>query len=256
MTELWPPLDTHAHVEAGINPTDLLSLRAAIFAATRTLPEFETTLSRADPVTVWGVGVHPKVPIAFESFSVNRFEQSIGQSPLVSEVGLDRNSPVPMSRQQNVLEQILMTLREQPRIVSIHSVGATREVLDLIEEHTIVGVVLHWWRGTRTQTNRAIALGCRFSVNQCELERPTVIDRVPIDRILTETDFPYGGGDQAVPGSVATIEEAIAEQSQMSPAKVRRTIWANLAMLVDETDTWSLFTGPMRRMLVVAHRMS
>ena len=252
MSESWPPLDAHAHIEPEIDPTELLALRAAIFAATRTLEEFESAQGRADPITVWGVGVHPKVPAAFETFSIERFERSIDRSPLVSEVGLDRNSSVPLSTQGHVLAQILRALRGRPRIVSMHSVGATAEVLDLIEEHAPVGVVLHWWRGTEAQTARAVELGCRFSINRSDSRYPAVIGRVPANRILTETDYPHGSGPRAVPGDVGTIEKALAEHSQATVDQVRRTIWANIAMLVAETDTWALFDDPLHRMLTIA----
>ena len=252
MTESWPPLDAHAHIEPRSDPTELLALRAVIFAATRSLAEFETTLTRVDPITVWGVGVHPGVPAAFETFSIDRFDQSITRSPLVSEVGLDRNSAVPMSQQQHVLGQILSTLRERPRIVSMHSVGATGQVLDLIEKHITVGVVLHWWRGTRAQTNRAVELGCHFSINHSQRRRSTIIGQVPASRILTETDYPYGGGSRAAPGAVASIERALAENSETTSAEVRRAVWANLAALVDETGTSALFGDRISRMLCVA----
>ena len=253
MSESWPPLDAHAHIEPEIDPTELLALRAAIFAATRTLEEFDSTQGRADPIAVWGVGVHPKVPAAFETFSIERFERSIHRSPLVSEVGLDRSSSVPMFKQRHALAQILRALRGRPRIVSVHSVGATAEVLDLIEEHAPVGVVLHWWRGTEAQTARALELGCRFSINRSDSQRPAVIGRVPAHRILTETDYPHGSGPRSVPGDVGTIEEALAEHSQTPVNQVRRTVWANLAALVAETDTWALFDDPLHRMLTIAH---
>lgn len=256
MSESWPPIDAHAHVEPRIDPTELLALRAAIFAATRTLPEFEMTVNRADPITVWGVGVHPKVPAAFETFSIDRFQRAIRRSPLVSEVGLDRSSSVPMPRQQTVLAQLLRALSGQPRIVSIHSVGATAEVLDLIEKHAVAGVVLHWWGGTRDQTARAVKLGCRFSVNQAETRRSAVLGQVPPDRILTETDHPHGDVGRTAPGAVAMIERAIAERCQMTTTEVRRTVWRNLAALVDETNTWAFFDDPMRRILNIARSRS
>ena len=253
MSESWPPLDAHAHIDPEIDPTELLALRAAIFAATRTLEEFESALGRTDPITVWGVGVHPKVPAAFEMFSIQRFERSIERSPLVSEVGLDRYSSIPMPTQERVLSEILRVLRGRPRIVSIHSVGATAEVLHLIEEHAPVGVVLHWWKGTVAQTVRAVELGCRFSINPSDSSHMTAMGRVPANRILTETDYPHGSRRQAVPGDVETIERALAQHGQTTPDLVRRKIWANAAALVAETDTWSLFSNPMRRMLNVAY---
>ena len=252
MSDSWPPLDTHAHVDPAIDPSALLALRAVVFAATRSLQEFEATIPRSDPVTVWGVGVHPGVPTALATFSAERFEQSIRLSPLVSEVGLDSSSSAPMSRQRSVLHEILATMRDQPRIVSMHSAGAAGDVLDVIEEHATIGVILHWWRGTAAQTKRAIDLGCRFSINQSESRRPAVVARVPVDRILTETDYPRGSGKRGAPGSVAAVEQALVQISGTGSIGVRRRVWANLAALIDETRTESLFPDRIRRMLTAA----
>ncbi len=252
MNRIWPPLDAHAHIETSIDPGDLLALQAVIFAATRSLGEFKSTLTRTDPVTVWGVGAHPGVKDAINGFSTREFKRLAQNTPLVSEVGLDGNSTVPMSKQQDALNAILEALREQPRIVSIHSAGATSEAMELLEAHRPRGVVRHWWRGTPEETAKAIELGCRFSVNERERKKPAVVSLAPVDRILTETDHPFTGGERAVPGDLDVIEQFIGRQTRLRHQEVRKTIWANLAALVDETDTTSLFPTRIRKMLAVA----
>lgn len=185
-------------------------------------------------------------------FSVERFERSIARSPLVSEVGLDRYSAIPMPKQRRVLTEILRVLGNRPRIVSMHSVGATADVLQLIEEFAPVGVVLHWWKGTEDQTVRALELGCRFSINPFDSSHVAALGRMPANRILTETDYPHGGRGRGVPGDVVEVERTLAGNSQTTPEQVRRAIWANAAALVAETDTWSLFGDPLRRMFNIA----
>ena len=254
MNDSWPPLDTHAHVETVIDPAALLALRAVVLCATRSLSEFEATDSRSDPIAVWGVGVHPGVSEAFATFTTERFERLIRLSPLVSEVGLDRSGPVPMARQRAVLHRILAALRHRPRVVSMHSAGAADDVLDALKEHATPGVILHWWRGSAGQTEQAIELGCRFSINQSEVRSPLVLGRVPSDRILTETDYPQGSGRQGRPGNVAAVEQALAGVSGASPMAVRHQVWGNLAALIDETRTETLFPDRIRRMLAAARR--
>ena len=254
MTGTWPPIDAHAHVDTAIDPTQLLALRAVILAATRSLDEYESTLGRADPVTVWGVGVHPGVAAAFDSYSIERFHLMIEGSPLVSEVGLDRRSTIPLARQRQVLGEICGLLSEQPRIVSIHSVGATAEVLDILEAVPIRGAILHWWRGTPAETARAVTLGCRFSINVRDCPRPSVLGKVPSDRILTETDHPYGAGPATPPGDTAAIEEVIAGHDRTTLADVREVIWNNLAAIASETSTFGLFNDRLQRMLAAALR--
>ena len=254
MTDVWPPIDAHAHVAPAIDPTQLLALRAVILAATRSLDEYESTLGRSDPLTVWGVGVHPGVSTAFDSYSIERFQLLIESSPLVSEVGLDRRSAIPLDRQRQVLGEICGVLSEQPRIVSIHSVGATSEILDILEAIPIRGAILHWWRGTPAETTRAVTLGCRFSINIRECSRPSVLGQVPLNRILTETDHPYGAGPATPPGDTAAIEESIASHDRTTPTSVREAIWTNLAAIADETSTIGLFNHRLRQMLAVAPR--
>ncbi len=241
MSPLWPAFDAHAHIDHAIDSRELLALRAVVFAATRTLGEFRKTLQRDDPVTVWGVGVHPGVADAIDSFSVAEFARLVQKSPLVSEVGLDGSSEVSMTRQQAVFQDVLAVLQDEPRVVSIHSVGATARIIDLLEAQPIKGAVLHWWRGTESETARALGLGCHFSVNLGERGRPAVIGRVPLNRILTETDHPVAGGARVAPGDVAAVESMLADSTSVSTVDIRRSLWKNLAALVDETRTSVLF---------------
>ena len=60
-----PPLDLHAHVDAGIDAAELTALRAIVFAVTRSLDEAEQALKRSDRTTIWGVGCGD-VPAAVE----------------------------------------------------------------------------------------------------------------------------------------------------------------------------------------------
>ena len=56
MTTL-PPIDLHAHLDAGIAASNLTELAALVFAATRSLEEAEQALARADAWTIWASGV-------------------------------------------------------------------------------------------------------------------------------------------------------------------------------------------------------
>ncbi len=253
MNAKWPPLDVHTHVAPSIHPTELLSLRAVLFVATRSLSEFESTATRADPITVWGLGVHPGLPAAIEGFSRDAFRAALPRTPLVSEIGLDARSPVPLKEQQQVFDQILGILDNEPRIISVHSAGATTACLDVVEQHAARGLTLHWWRGRPGETARAIKLGCWFSINPAELRHPRVLGRVPLSRLFTETDHPYGNrGAYARPGLVPAIETAIGVQAGTIPATVREGMWGNLAHLVDVTGTLELFPDRIRQLLQAA----
>lgn len=238
------PLDAHAHIEPDIHPDSLTELNACVIAMTRSLQEFESVRERHDSRTVWAVGSHPALPSAHRSFSVERFAELLQKAAVVGELGLDRRCRVDMSEQLATLHSALGAIRETPRIVSLHSVGATSDVLDALDEHRVTAPLLHWWRGDRKATERAIEAGCYFSVNAAEAVNPKVIEYLPPERVLTETDHPFGDKKeigQHRPGHVPTIEEALGRAWNADLEAVRRRVWENLGALITKTKSADLW---------------
>jgi TatD DNase family protein len=234
-----PPVDLHCHVDTAIHEQELTSLNAVLFAATRSLAEAAQAQGRRDLRTVWGVGCHPGLAGAHKRFDRGEFARLLDQTALVSEVGLDGGSRVPLDVQKRTFDSILTELQARPRITSIHSYRATDAVLDSLSARPIQGAVLHWWLGTAEQTRHAIELGCQFSVNAAMLGASDRFARVPLDRILTETDHPFGDrrSEQGRrPGRVADVEAAIAHAHNIAPSAVRATLWRTLDSVVRSTD--------------------
>jgi TatD DNase family protein len=252
-----PPLDAHAHVLTGIAPSELTVLGAALFAVTRGPAEWQPALARRDPTTVWGVGVHPGVPAALEAFDAERFVGVLPDATLVGEVGLDGRAQTPKDTQGTVFDTILSCTAADPRPVSVHSVAAATPVLDAIERHPQPGIILHWWRGGHTETARAIEYGCWFSLNGAEAANPKVVDQLPPDRVLTETDFPHTRRRDrraARPGAVGTIEEALATAWGLDARSTRRQIWRNLRALLDATGQLQRMPRGIRRSMLAIGR--
>jgi TatD DNase family protein len=250
----WPSIDAHAHIEPRVRTEDLRALQAAIFTATRTGDEFTAASGRQDDLVAWGVGAHPGVNAAIAGFDVATFGAAAARAALISEVGLDGRSPVPLAIQTRVLREILAVAADAPRIVSIHSAGATARVLDLLADRCPPGVILHWWRGSAQETAQAVTLGCYFSVNHREIRRPRVLGAVPANRLLTETDHPFGdrGAGRPRPGGVASIERAIAETCGTTPEQTRRSLWGNLAALINSTDAGSRLPPALQELVLSA----
>lgn len=254
MSRPLPPLDLHAHIDPTTHPADLEQLGAVVFAATRSLKEYESTRNRRDQVTIWGLGCHPGVPEAQSTYNPDRFAALLHSAAYVSEVGLDKRSKVPMAAQMQVLSSIFECLQDSPRIVSIHSSGSSERVLDALERDQISGAVLHWWRGDASQTRRAIDLGCWFSVNAAGMKFSADVAAIPLGRIFTETDHPSGDRGAALPrqpGAVKDVEAGLAVIHGTSPTIVRQQIWSNFGKLVDEVDGAALLPRPVQRMLNV-----
>lgn len=249
-----PPLDMHAHVDADIDPAELARL-GVVFAATRSLDEADTATRRQDERTIWGVGCHPGLEGAQKAFESERFADLITRTAFVSEVGLDFKSCVPMETQQGTLRSVLGVLDTSPRITSVHSYKASEQVIAALEDHPIRGTVLHWWLGDEAQTWRALELGCFFSVNASSVRRSDLLELIPLDRTLTETDHPFGdrrGGRGARPGLVIAVEEVLAQHHKVTAAAIRSVMWRNLARLVGQTGCAHLLPRTVRRQVIAS----
>ncbi len=227
---MLPPIDAHAHIDVLIAPHELDILGAAVLAVTRTVDEWRQVRRRRDEMTLWGLGCHPALASAITSFDLDEFAEALASAAFVGEVGLDRRSRVALTRQAEVFTGVLKAVQQTPRPVSIHSTGTTTAVVELLESHPIETPILHWWRGTPRDTARAVELGCLFSLNGHEATSPKAVSLIPLDRVLTETDFPHSRryDDAATrPGATQTIERALMTQHGIDEVGLRRQLWQN-----------------------------
>jgi TatD DNase family protein len=247
------PIDAHAHVETTIDPRELRVLRAVVFAVTREPSEWAAAVQRRDRDCLWGLGCHPRVPAAFEQFDPDLLHDLLERRPLVGEVGLDMRSKVPMQRQVEVFRAVLDVAIARSRLVTIHSSGASAEVIKELFHRPVAGAILHWWRGDPAETTRAIELGCYFSLNGAEVHRPKVLSLLPPDRVLTETDYPHTRRQDkaaSVPGAVRTTEQALAHAWGLEVEAVRQRLWQNLRELCASTATASLLPRDVQATLL------
>jgi TatD DNase family protein len=233
------PLDLHAHVDTTIDPTMLRELRAVVVAVTREPREWNAALSRADPTTLWAIGAHPGVSAALSAFDATTFRSALTRAIFVGEVGLDGRASTDGDLQRQVFDSVLDALGEQPRPVTIHSTSASDQVLAALRARPVAAAILHWWRGSANHTQEAVELGCFFSVNVHEVLKPRVLDLVPRERLLTETDFPHTrryDRSATKPGKVEIVEAHLEARWEASRFDVRRQLWRNLGSLLAQAE--------------------
>ena len=255
MNGRFPAVDLHAHIDASIAATELIHLTGIVFAACRTLTESEIALERSDPRVIWGVGCHPGLARNHTSFDDARFEEQVQRTAYVSEIGLDGSSKGGLARQIATFDKILGILQRHPRLTSIHSHGAHDEILASLQRQPITGAILHWWLGTPEQTRRAVELGCYFSMNIKALKRTEAMSEIPLDRVLPETDHPFGDSTSKqprMPGNTATAENHLASHYGTSQAQMRAIVWTNLSRLVSETGCSNLLNRTLINYLAAA----
>jgi TatD DNase family protein len=234
-----PMLDAHAHIAPDVTRPQLAALgETLVFAVTRSLTEARLVARRDDPGVIWGVGVHPAKPESLAEYDEDTFRRAITHFGLVGEVGLDRRGDKALQRE--VFDSILRVSADQPVLISIHSTGRTTEVLDALEANPHPGAILHWYNGSAEEIERATEIGCHFSINAGM--QPETIAAMPLERILTETDFPSSRRktQASKPGDVRAAEDLIAD---IHTCDARATVSNNYARLLTTSGAKARMTN-------------
>lgn len=190
------------------------------------------------------LGLHPQL-VAERANEIGLWEELLPLTRYVGEVGLDGGPRFYRSfeTQKEIFARVLsLCAAAGNKIVTTHSVRATKVVLDMIEQYMPPQrgrVVLHWFSGTAAEVKRAVDLGCYFSVNAEMLEnekRAVIIKALPLDRVLTETDGPFTQTDARPtrPSDVWIAVEGLARLHAMSSQKMSATISHNMESLLAE----------------------
>lgn len=198
--------DMHCHIDLMQSMDDFsraaLKERINLLAMTTTPKAYEIEKKKLSgfPNVQVALGLHPQ--LVFERIhELALIEKYIHATRFVGEVGLDFNRQFYHSkeRQIEVFSQIIGWCQKSPmmKIISIHSVRSDKDVLDILEKYDCTkhnNCILHWYSGTLKQLDRAIELGCFFSVNEYMFNSPngrSIVQKVPVDRLLLESDAPF-----------------------------------------------------------------
>jgi TatD DNase family protein len=238
-------IDFHCHLDLFPNPQSLISecegAGVHVLSVTTTPSAWHGTLALA-PTSKHirtALGLHPE--LAHERHGeLALFDRFLPETRYVGEIGLDHsagteaNWPV----QSRVLTHILRSCQEAGgRILSLHSRGSANEVLDHLERFPRAGTaVLHWLSCGVTDLERAIALGCWFSVGPTMLmskKGNDLVSHMPKDRVLTESDGPFAmfQGRQATPLDTAHAIPLLTRIWGQSGEQVRVQLFENLRRL-------------------------
>ncbi|MCG8060573.1 MAG: TatD family hydrolase [Candidatus Thiodiazotropha endolucinida] len=245
-------VDFHCHLDLYPDLSTVISAcdarRAATLAVTTTPKAFARNrqlASNSEFVRV-ALGLHPQL-VEERASELDLFKRLLRQTRYVGEVGLDagRRHYRSFDLQKHVFRTVLSLCADAGnKILSVHSVRATKHVLDIIEECLPEGrgtIVLHWFTGSAAEVRRGVDLGCYFSVNEQMLSSPNgcrVLREVPGDRLLTETDGPFveRSGKPIEPGDVWPVLNGIAEIREMTVESVRAKVVKNLGELLSASE--------------------
>jgi TatD DNase family protein len=198
------------------------------------------------PETRYAIGVHPhqahqfaEAPERAADVVREQFE-STAAARAIGEIGLDYHYDFsPRDVQQAVFRAQVRLARELRRPVVIHTREADADTLAILNDEGggATRGVLHCFTGTPALAESGLALGLFVSFAGIvtfpkAAELRDTARRVPLDRLLVETDSPFLApvpyrGKRNEPAYVARVVETLAEVHGVGPEVVARRTTAN-----------------------------
>ncbi len=234
-------LDLYPHFEQLI--LDCERKRIHTLAVTTTPRAFDRNyqLTKETKYIRAALGLHPQL-VSKLAGEIEIWKDLLPRTRYVGEVGLDASPQHygSFEQQKTIFAEILSCCSAAgEKILSVHSLRTAPTVVSMIEEYLenpTCKVVLHWFTGSGKQLEKAISLGCYFSVNAqmaVTHKQQEIIKQIPIDRLLTETDgpFTYSGGRPAQPTDVGIALNQIAKLRAMDKHEIKKAILENLKSL-------------------------
>lgn len=213
-----PIFDSHAHYLSGQFQADRAEVLAALPAAGVTgvvecATDYDTSVKALELAGQWpfvraALGIHPESLIQQNASTQIRFQgdwaaelaaiRPLYEHPAavaVGEVGLDYHWPVPKDAQLALFETQLKTALELDKPVIVHDRQAHADTYALLKKYRPKGVV-HCFSGSAEDAlelvRQGLFIGLGGAVTFEGAKRAVkVIDALPPEHILLETDCPY-----------------------------------------------------------------
>lgn len=244
--------DTHAHYDADAFDADRMEVLSSmpgqgvelILNPGCDLKSSQTAVELAErfPFVYAAVGVHPEECADWNAEHDIPVLEALAQNPKVraiGEIGLDYHWPEnpPRELQQQAFHAQLDLAEKLNLPVIVHDRDAHHDCLEIVRAHPNVTGVYHCYSGGVEDAKTLMKLGWMISFTGSITFKNArraleVIDLLPMDRMMIETDSPYMSpepfrGRRNDSGRVHLVAEAIARRKGLDPEEVARITLEN-----------------------------
>jgi TatD DNase family protein len=200
-------------------------------------------LVRDEPLILPSFGIHPWNAPQW-AHRLPELDALVDEAPMLGEVGLDRRfvkDPQAYGPQEEVFAYFLDAARRTGKVLNVHTSGAEVIVADRMRDAGWPLAVVHWYNGPMRPLTAMTEAGLYFSVG-VELLRSDriakVAGRIPLERLLSETDNPGGWAWlEGAPGEPALLERVVdrlAEIRNLDGLEMRELLEANARRLLGQ----------------------
>jgi len=186
--------------------------------------DIHTHHPRADRLSPTMAGVHPwdaEQGLQLPDFSL---------ADMIGETGLDFARDIDRKAQEVLFRKHLAEAERLHKPVVVHSVKAFEEVMRILAEYRLCGVLLHGFIGSVEQAKRAFLRGYFLSFGLRSLRSPRtveVIRQAPIGQIFVESDDDPDCDIEALYNEVAKLRETTTDE-------LRNELIKNYKRLINE----------------------
>jgi TatD DNase family protein len=203
-------------------------------------------LAKAYSEVVPALGIHPiEVPnLSNVEEQLEAIDQLLlaNRVKVVGEIGLDRyfvKDKQMWSRQEEILTHFLEFARQHQLAVNLHGKDAEGTLFRILSQYDLRAVQVHWFAGSPELIKEGIKRGYYFSVTPAVLyseKMRRVVELVPIDHLLTESDGPVSYKGQTTfigePALMETVVQEIAQIKQQPPDEIEPILYNNAQKLI------------------------
>ncbi len=199
-------IDTHCHIEDKNDlevQTMLKEARSAkvspIILSSSTTLDLDRTLEIAKKYSYVyaSIGYHPEVASTVTLDDIKYLESHLTDEKVVAigEIGLDYHYTKENKTQQETLFRQQLSLAQQYHLpVVIHSREATEDTIRILKDYQVTGSI-HCFSGSLETAKQYLKLGYYLGIGGVltfhNSKLPSVVQEIPLDKILLETDSPY-----------------------------------------------------------------
>ena len=233
--------DAHCHMDLMENMpafiNEIKHSNVSIFAVGTTPKAYDREIEFCKSVQniYVGLGMHPQlISSGYDDWKL--FLDLVKKSYYIGEVGLDFSREYIRTKelQINRFSEIIELCEEYgEKVISIHAIKSANTAIDTLKMYKRQKTnryIFHWFTGTISQLEKAIELGCYFSINPKMLKTKSgieVVKRVPIDHMLLESDAPFALKIQRISEIEKELKRTLLMISDVVGFDVSATIYEN-----------------------------
>ena len=143
------------------------------------------------------LGIHPENVLDYKYADLKFIEDNLNNPKIlaIGEIGLDYHYNDNNKEEQiKLFEQQLEIAQKYNKPVIIHSRDATKDTIDTLKKYKVKGII-HSFSGSVEDAKNYINMGFLLGVNGIitfeKADIIKVIDKIPLEYLLLETDSPY-----------------------------------------------------------------